>query len=95
MLDDASFCPGSSGYPLELADGGLKLALVDPRTSSSVPVAVSGFTSDGAAISANDGGAVCALNNAEQAECWGDNAVGDLGDGSTTDSDVPVKVQGL
>jgi alpha-tubulin suppressor-like RCC1 family protein len=28
-------------------------------------------------------------------ECWGENSYGELGDGSTTDSTLPVQVSGL
>jgi alpha-tubulin suppressor-like RCC1 family protein len=62
---------------------------------SATPVTVSGLTSLGTSITANNGASACALNVAGQAECWGWNTDGQLGDGSTSDSDVPVPVQGL
>ncbi len=62
---------------------------------STTPVTVSGFTSDGASIGFNMGATSCALSNSEVAECWGLNTDGELGDGSTSDSDVPAVVQGL
>lgn len=37
----------------------------------------------------------CAIDKAGQARCWGSNADGELGDGSRTDRDGPVAVQGL
>jgi alpha-tubulin suppressor-like RCC1 family protein len=37
----------------------------------------------------------CAVTVKGDVECWGDNESGELGDGSTTSSAVPVKVQGL
>jgi len=62
---------------------------------SAAPVTVSGLTSLGTSISSSNGASACALNVAAQAECWGWNTDGQLGDGSTSDSDVPVPVQGL
>ncbi len=37
----------------------------------------------------------CALMNTGHVLCWGDNTMGQLGDGTTTDRTGPVKVQGL
>ena len=65
---------------------------------STVPVAVTGgFISDGA-IGSGQGMAMCALNQGQQAFCWGDNEFGELGDGTSgagTDTGTPTAVQGL
>jgi alpha-tubulin suppressor-like RCC1 family protein len=62
---------------------------------ATTPVTVAGFTSNGLSLSASNGASTCALNIAGQAQCWGWNVDGQLGDGSTSNSDVPVTVQGL
>jgi alpha-tubulin suppressor-like RCC1 family protein len=62
---------------------------------ATTPVPVSGLFSAGSSISTNNGASVCALNLSQQAQCWGWNPDGQLGDGSTIDSNVPVAVQGL
>ena len=62
-------------------------------TNSNVPVAVSGLT-DVTAISAGSD-----HNLAQKSDgtlwAWGDNSDGQLGDGTTTNSDVPVQVIGM
>jgi alpha-tubulin suppressor-like RCC1 family protein len=60
---------------------------------SSTPVAVSGIT-NATAVSAGDGQS-CALLATGGVDCWGSNADGALGDGTTIDSDVPVAVSGI
>ena len=80
-------------------------------TASAVPVVVSGLSSKVTAISASvspnciavsDGGSfcggtdhTCALTSAGIVMCWGYNGTGQLGDNSTTESNVPVAVSGL
>ncbi|MBY6240265.1 chromosome condensation regulator RCC1 [Methylosinus sp. Sm6] len=60
-----------------------------------VPVAVSGLPSTVVAITAGPFGHSCALTANGAVRCWGSNANGEIGDGTTTDRPTPVLVSGL
>ena len=77
-------CWGGGG----LGDGGACSGLCPP-------VQVVGLESGVAAVAVGSGGHSCALTTAGGVKCWGLNHVGQLGDGGTTDSSVPVEVVGL
>jgi alpha-tubulin suppressor-like RCC1 family protein len=66
---------------------------------SSPPVAVTGLTG-ATAVSVSSGTAsveafACAVLTGGTVECWGENTFGELGNGTTTKSSVPVVVSGL
>ena len=94
--DDATACALDSvgaaycwGYNIsgELGDGS--------PNSSSVPVAVdrSGVLAGKTLTQISAGfGSACVLDSAGAAYCWGNNEVGQLGDGGTANSSVPVAV---
>ncbi len=85
VAEGAVYCWGWNAFG-QLGDGTV--------TSSSVPVAVdtSGVLADKAVTAVSTGsGHSCALADGA-AYCWGYNSSGQLGDGMTTDSAVPVAV---
>jgi len=61
-------------------------------TSSDVPVTVTGITGAKAVTSDTGGDTTCALLSTNRVDCWGANSSGELGNGTTTSSDVPVAV---
>jgi len=90
IQDGSVRCWGYNGYG-QLGDGS--------TTSSNVSVVATGMGSGVSAVTANAafsvfGDRTCALKNGV-AWCWGQNVDGELGDGTTTASLVPVAVTGL
>jgi alpha-tubulin suppressor-like RCC1 family protein len=73
------------------ASGQLGDATTDDSTT---PVAVNGINT-ATAISAGGYNDTCALLSGGSVRCWGDNGRGELGDGTTTNRDLPVTVSGL
>jgi len=60
---------------------------------SLTPTRVMGLSNVAGVAIANYTG--CATLESGTIECWGDNSFGELGDGTTTDSNVPVAVSGI
>ena len=64
-------------------------------TNSDVPVAVLGISDAKAVASDVDGNSFCAVLSTGHVKCWGYNDYGELGNGTTTTSDVPVSVKNI
>ena len=88
VLDNGTVqCWGSNVFG-QLGDG--------TSTSSSTPVTVSGITSARAIAAGGFGaGHTCAQLDNGTVQCWGSNGYGQLGNGTTTSSSIPVTVSGI
>jgi alpha-tubulin suppressor-like RCC1 family protein len=64
-------------------------------TSSDVPVSATGITNAKGVTTDGDGGSFCAVLSTGHVDCWGFNNYGELGNGTTTSSDVPVAVKSI
>jgi alpha-tubulin suppressor-like RCC1 family protein len=62
---------------------------------SDVPVAVLGITDAKAVASDTYGNSFCAVLTTGHMKCWGNNSEGQLGNGTTTTSDIPVSVKNI
>ena len=80
----AAYCWGSYNMTGELGDG-------TTNTGRATPAPVTGGLTFGALTAANH---TCGLTMNGEAYCWGLNAAGQLGDGSTANRFVPTRVLG-
>jgi len=92
MVGELVDCWGDNSVG-ELGTGSVGLPAMDSAPLGSL------LASDGTVDVSGGGGATfCGLDTSQKAFCWGDNSVGELGDGMSgtpTDSGTPVAVQGL
>jgi hypothetical protein len=72
----------------ELGDGG------ESGAKSRGAVTVAGIT-NATAVTASERQDACALLSTGHVKCWGNNDVGQLGDGTTTPRNTPVEVSGI
>ena len=64
-------------------------------TSSNVPISPLGLVPPGVSQTAANVTHTCAVSNDGRVRCWGNNASGRLGDGTKTNSTIPVAVVGI
>lgn len=83
--EGAVLCWGSNSYG-QLGNG----TTLDAMT----PITVTGLDSGATAITSGTWYS-CALAGPDHVKCWGSNSDGQLGNGSTTDSLIPVDVSGI
>jgi alpha-tubulin suppressor-like RCC1 family protein len=78
----------------QLGDGTITNTLPDGPYGKNIPVDVIGLASGISSIAVG-GDHTCALASSGEVKCWGDNEVGQLGDGTKNSSTTPVDVRGL
>jgi len=66
----------------------------DAVADREIPTSVYGLSGNVVMIDSSYGHS-CAVLSTGEVKCWGINDFGQLGDGSTTDSDIPVSVSGI
>ena len=81
-----AYCWGANNYG-QLGDGS--------GFYQRIPVAVTGGITFAQVSSAHGGVHSCGITRSGWAYCWGYNALGELGDGTTTDRQEPVAVVGV
>jgi len=94
VKDGAAWCVGSNEDPGNGSAEATAAACQSGGCTAPVFVAVRGLGSGVSAISGGGQGLTCAVKDGG-AWCWGSNWGGQLGNDSTTDSQVPVAVSGL
>lgn len=91
-------CVVTAGSAVECLGGGSTGALGNGSTADSwAPVQVTGLTSGATSVSVGGllGNLACAVTAGGGVQCWGYNGRYQLGDGTRTNSSVPVQVTGL
>jgi uncharacterized protein (TIGR03437 family) len=76
---------GGNAVAVQLSIGGVE--------SNTVTIAVNGPAGPSGSTIAGGEQHTCALTHAGTVMCWGVNTTGNLGNGTTTDSDIPVQVK--
>ena len=84
----------STGLVTAVADGTATVTATTGSASGTASVTVNAASGGLTFQSVNAGYHSCGVTTAGEAYCWGDNRYGVLGDGTDTDSNVPVRVGG-
>ena len=92
---DHSYCADLTSGTVQCWGKGTNGELGDgANTASHVPVTVSGVTS-AQSLASNGNDSYCAVLVGGPVDCWGLNTIGQLGNATTTSSNVPVPVSGV